>query len=122
MFHFGTSDPRIRGFADVITKSVEYASELQEYRANRNRPNNKLYYALKLSEEAGEVAEVCLALEGSRRKIAKLGGKASAREALVEELGDTLNVVMLLAEHHDLNMAEILESGRNKLEVKRISR
>jgi len=104
---------------NAMTAVVGYVAELDKYRGNRNRPNNKLYYPLKLAEEAGEVAEVAVALEGSRRKLKKLGGAAGAKLALEEELGDVFNLVFLIAEQHDLDPNMVIKAATQKLYTKR---
>ena len=115
----GYADPAYNKHVDAMTASVGYVEELKRYRTNRSRPKNKLYYPTKLAEEAGEVAEVAVALDGSRRKIKKLGGKALLKTRLADELGDVYNVIMLIAEQHDLNPADVIRSATSKLYKKR---
>lgn len=114
-----TNNPDFTAHVDAITSIVGYVTELKTYRSERNRPNNKLYYPLKLAEEAGEVAEVAVALEGSRRKLKKLGGRVGARMALVEELGDVLNIVFLIAEQQGIEVSDVVSAAENKLRRKR---
>lgn len=104
---------------NAMTAVVGYVAELDKYRGNRNRPNNKLYYPLKLAEECGEVAEVAVALEGSRRKLKKLGGVNAAKLSLEEELGDVFNLVFLIAEQHSLDPNQVIKAATRKLYAKR---
>ena len=104
---------------NAMTASIGYVQELKKYREKRNRPKNKLYYPLKLSEETGEVAEVAVALEGSKRKIKKLGGAPLLKTRLADELADVFNLVMLIAEQHNLAPADVIKSATSKLYKKR---
>lgn len=106
---------------DNVTSIVKYAAELEQYRANRSRPKNKLYYALKLAEEAGELGEVAIAIDGNRRKIKKLGGVANLRTVLLEELGDCYNQVMLFAEQNNVSVSQVIDAAARKLHAKRNS-
>lgn len=77
------------------------------------------YFYNKLHEETGEVAEVASAWMGSEAKVKKLLKKHDdLTEAMLEELGDTLNVVMILAARHDLSFDEVVDMGRRKLKKK----
>lgn len=98
-----------------------YIDELEQYRKNRHRPTNPLYYVTKLAEEVGELAEAALADQGSRRKVAKLkAAGATPRQCLVEELGDVVNVAFLLAEQYDIPLSTLLDTGSEKLKQKRL--
>jgi NTP pyrophosphatase (non-canonical NTP hydrolase) len=119
-YELGFSDSNAQETMEAALALAGFCSELQEYRASRNRPNNALYYTAKLAEEAGEVAEAAVAMEGSRRKVKKLKERGETpRQALVNELGDVFNVVFLLAEQKDINVTEIIKAGRRKLYKKR---
>lgn len=113
------NDPNFKKHINAMTSVVGYVAEFDKYRETRNRPKNKLYYPLKLAEEAGEVAEVAVALEGSRRKIKKLGGAAALKDSLVSELGDCLNVLMLIAEQRDIEPSQVIKAATLKLYKKR---
>lgn len=98
-----------------------YLEEMRLYREQRNRPNNPLYYVCKLAEEAGEVAEAAVALDGSRRKIKKFKEEGKTPlEAFKEELADILNVAFLAAEQRDINPEDLLLRAAEKMEEKRI--
>jgi NTP pyrophosphatase (non-canonical NTP hydrolase) len=77
------------------------------------------YFYNKLSEETGEVAEVASALMGSERKCKKILKKHNSLEdALLEELGDTVNVVMIIASQHGLKPEDVIDMGRIKMKRK----
>jgi NTP pyrophosphatase (non-canonical NTP hydrolase) len=77
------------------------------------------YFYNKLAEEAGEVAEVASAYMGSNKKVKKILSKYEClEEAMLEELGDTVNVVMILAARHNLTFDEVVEAGRQKFKTK----
>lgn len=77
------------------------------------------YFYNKLSEETGEVAEVASAIMGSESKQRKLLKKHSTlEEALLEELGDTVNVVMIIAARHGLEPDQVISMGYRKLKKK----
>lgn len=77
------------------------------------------YFYNKLAEEAGEVAEVASAYMGSNKKIRKILSKYEClEEAMLEELGDTMNVVMILASRHNITFDDVVEAGRQKFKTK----
>lgn len=77
------------------------------------------YFYNKLAEETGEVAEVASAYMGSDKKVIKLlKTHDNLEEAMLEELSDTVNVVMILAARHNITFEEIIDTGRLKLKKK----
>ena len=77
------------------------------------------YFHNKLNEEAGEIAAVFSAYMGSEKKIKEFKEKhGSLREALLDELGDTTNVIMVLAARYGIRPEEVIERGRVKLKRK----
>ena len=115
--------PNLEEKTKTALHMATYVEELALYRANRHRPKNNLYYMAKLNEEAGELAEAVLAYEGSRRKIKKLADAGvTPSERIQEELGDVLNVVFLLAEQFDIPLSELLDTGSQKLKLRRQKR
>lgn len=93
----------------------------EEYKKAHNKFNENLntapmFYFLKLMEEVGEVAEITAALNGSTRKLAKLGGKEKLRDKLIEELGDVVCVALTCAFTHGIEPEELFEANAAKLE------
>lgn len=113
--------PNLEEKTKTALHMATFVDELENYRKNRHRPNNKLYYMVKLSEETGELAEAILAFEGSRRKIKKLAeAGVTPIERIQEELGDIVNVAFLLAEQFDIPLSVLLDTGSQKLKNKRL--
>lgn len=103
-----------------LTAFIDYLTEMEAYRSERNRPNNKLYYIAKMAEEVGEASEAAVALEGSRRKIAKLKAEGTTPlDRLREELADVVNTAFLCAEQHGIMPEELLRKGADKMAAKR---
>lgn len=65
-------------------------------------------HLLKLMEEVGEFAEALSVCDEQCRSEKKLP-PVEAREQLESELADLCNIVLLLAEHLDVNLLEALE-------------
>ena len=77
------------------------------------------YFHNKLMEEAGEIAAVFSAYMGSSKKVKKFERKhGSLREALLDELGDTVNVIMILSARYSIKPEEVIERGRVKMKIK----
>jgi NTP pyrophosphatase (non-canonical NTP hydrolase) len=112
---------KVKPTVDEMKAYVDYLSEMRAYREERNRPNNKLYYVAKLAEEVGEVSEAAVALEGSRRKLAKFKAEGvTPLEKITEELADVINTAFLCAEQHGITPGELLRKGVEKMELKRL--
>lgn len=80
---------------------------------------NNAYFFNKLGEETGEAHEVFSALLGSESKNRKLTKKAGSVEAaLIEELSDTFNVLMIIARRHGFTVDNVFEVGRQKMKIK----
>ena len=103
---------------DNIPQASDYHDELtRTLKLTEDTPTP--YFYNKLSEETGEVAEVAAAFMGSESKIKKLLKKHETLEhALLEELGDTVNVAMIIGARHNLTPDEIIDMGRIKLKRK----
>ena len=113
--------PNLEEKTETANHMATYIDELEQYRKNRHRPKNNLYYVVKLNEESGELAEAILAFEGSRRKIKKLAeAGVTPIERIKEELGDVVNVAFLIAEQFDVPLSEVLDIGSRKLQEKRL--
>lgn len=113
--------PNLEEKCTTAVHMATYIDELEVYRKNRHRPKNRLYYAVKLSEEVGELSEAMLAYEGSARKKKKLKNQGvTPHERIIEELGDVVNVAFLLAEQFDIPLSKLLDTGSQKLKAKRL--
>jgi NTP pyrophosphatase (non-canonical NTP hydrolase) len=74
------------------------------------------FYVMKLSEECGEVAEAAIAALGSTSKIDKLNKKGiSPGEALEEELGDVLNVIITIGTSFGITPEQIINAAGDKI-------
>lgn len=70
-----------------------------------------------LAEETGEVARAIRALEiGRDRPDEVIGSLAEQKQELVEELGDVLGNLIVIANKYDISLEEIFQSHRKKLE------
>jgi len=83
-------------------------------------PNSIFVSALKLGEEAGEVAEALVAFTGSsKNKIKKLFRKGTTpKEAVKEELGDVIVVCLNIATLCDISHKELFEAAAVKAKVR----
>ncbi len=90
----------------------------EEYTAwfEAKRPKNILVSAIKLGEEAGEVAEAIIAFTGaSRNKIKKFLRKGqSPRSAVKEELGDVIVVCLNIATLCEIDHGDLFDSAARK--------
>lgn len=69
-----------------------------------------------LMEESGELARAVRALEIGRDRPDETGhSRSDLRRELVEELGDVLGNIILLANHYEVPFEEILEVHKDKL-------
>lgn len=84
------------------------------------KPRNILISALKLSEEAGEVAEAVIAFTGaSRNKIKKMIRKGTTpKNAVKEELGDVIVVCLNIATLCDISHSELFEAAGKKAKLR----
>jgi len=84
------------------------------------KPKSILVSALKLGEEAGEVAEAVIAFTGeSRNKIKKIFSKGQTpKEAVKEELGDVIVVCLNIATLCDISHEELFESAGRKAKAR----
>ena len=91
---------------DMIVKEIN----------RRPKAENNLYFIAKLQEEAGELAEAALALEGSKRKIKKLWDAGTTpSERFLEELSDVLNVVFLFAHQRNISLDKLFYTASEKM-------
>jgi len=84
------------------------------------KPSNILVSALKLGEEAGEVAEAVIAFTGaSKNKIKKILSKGQTpKQAVKEELGDVIVVCLNIATLCGISHDELFESAGRKAGVR----
>ncbi|RUT44678.1 hypothetical protein EJP82_17120 [Paenibacillus anaericanus] len=69
-----------------------------------------------LAEETGEVARAIRALEiGRDRPDEIVGTYAENKQELIEELGDVLGNVIVIANKYDVSLEEIFKSHQEKL-------
>lgn len=69
-----------------------------------------------LAEETGEVARAIRALEIGRDRPDEIGGTFEEnRQELIEELGDVLGNLMIIANKYDISLEEIFLSHQAKL-------
>lgn len=70
-----------------------------------------------LSEETGEVARAIRTLEIGRDRPDEIeASKEEQLENLVEELGDVLDNIFILADKYNVSLEEIMSKHREKLE------
>ncbi|MFC3747084.1 MazG nucleotide pyrophosphohydrolase domain-containing protein [Paenibacillus sp. GCM10012306] len=69
-----------------------------------------------LAEETGEVARAIRALEiGRDRPDESVGTYAENKQELIEELGDVLGNVIVIANKYDIGIEDIFKSHQEKL-------
>lgn len=69
-----------------------------------------------LAEETGEVARAIRALEiGRDRPDETIGTHAENKQELIEELGDVLGNVIVIANKYDVSLEDIFKSHQEKL-------
>ncbi|UTR16987.1 MazG-like family protein [Salipaludibacillus sp. LMS25] len=70
-----------------------------------------------LVEETGEVARAIRALEIGRDRPDEHAGTATQqKQELVEELGDVLGNIIIIANKYDIALEDVFQSHRDKLE------
>jgi NTP pyrophosphatase (non-canonical NTP hydrolase) len=94
----------------------EFGQAVASYYKDFANPNPE-YFPIKLMEECGEVAEAYIACNmGSKRKVDKMAAKGvTPREALIEELADTLIITLGLAISQKISYKELAVAGIKKL-------
>ena len=94
----------------------------KEYTAwfKAKKPTDILVSAIKLGEEAGEVAEAIIAFTGkSKNKIKKIFRKGQTPKAAVkEELGDVIVVCLNIATLCDISHEELFEAAGRKAKIR----
>ncbi|BAU28581.1 NTP pyrophosphatase (non-canonical NTP hydrolase) [Aneurinibacillus soli] len=70
-----------------------------------------------LAEETGEVARAIRALEiGRDRPDEYIGSPSELKQELVEELGDVLGNIIVIANKYDIHLEDIFKSHQMKLD------
>lgn len=90
---------------DLGALSRHSQQKSSRYAASNAIERNRAWYALKVSEEAGEVAKAFVTLVGQGRS--KLP-PAESREKLADELADLVAHAMLLAMNEDIDIEDAI--------------
>ncbi|GIN90624.1 hypothetical protein J22TS1_16750 [Siminovitchia terrae] len=100
----------------------EFQQWVNDYYENRGWSELDIFIRIGfLAEETGEVARAIRALEIGRDRPDEATESFEAnRQALVEELGDVLGNVMVIANKYNISLEEIFHSHKMKL-LKRYS-
>lgn len=95
----------------------EFQQWVNDYYENRGWSELDIFIRIGfLAEETGEVARAIRALEiGRDRPDEVTESYRNRREALVEELGDVLGNVMVIANKYNISLEEIFHSHKEKL-------
>src|SRR5699024_3337067 len=96
---------------------TEFQQWVNDYYENRGWSELDIFIRIGfLAEETGEVARAIRALEiGRDRPDETDESVASSRKALVEELGDVLGNVIVIANKYDIPLEEVFQFHREKL-------
>lgn len=99
---------------------TEFQSWVKEYYETRGWSQLNIFTRIGfLAEETGEVARAIRALEiGRDRPDESVGSQEELRQELVEELGDVLGNVIVIANKYDLSLEDIFHAHRQKLLVR----
>lgn len=96
----------------------KFQSWVKEYYESRGWTELDIFVRIGfLAEETGEVARAIRALEvGRDRPDEDARTPEELKQELVEELGDVLGNVIVIANKYDIPLEDIFESHRNKLQ------
>ena len=96
---------------------TEFQQWVKEYYENRGWSELDIFIRIGfLAEETGEVARAIRALEiGRDRPDEVTGSFLDNRKALVEELGDVLGNVIVIANKYNISLEEVFHSHKEKL-------
>ncbi|MEI3605532.1 MazG-like family protein [Pseudogracilibacillus sp. SE30717A] len=96
---------------------TEFQQWVHDYYENRGWSELDIFIRIGfLAEETGEVARAIRALEiGRDRPDEKTESYMKNREALVEELGDVLGNVIVIANKYNISLEEVFNSHKEKL-------
>ena len=89
---------------DIQSKVVR-VSDIHAKKSNINRDND--WYVLKLQEEIGELTQIYL----SKSSIVRNKGVVpeQLKQEFADELSDVIGQVLLIANHHNIDIEEALE-------------
>ena len=96
---------------------AEFQQWVNDYYDNRGWSDLDIFIRIGfLAEETGEVARAIRALEiGRDRPDEATDSFEESRQELVEELGDVLGNVMVIANKYDISLEEVFHSHKRKL-------
>lgn len=96
---------------------AEFQSWVKDYYEERGWSKLDIFTRIGfLAEETGEVARAIRALEiGRDRPDEKAGSQEELKQELVEELGDVLGNIIVIANKYDIPLEHIFKSHREKL-------
>lgn len=97
---------------------TEFQSWVKEYYEAKGWSDLDIFIRIGfLAEETGEVARAIRALEVGRDRPDELEGTSEElKRELVEELGDVLGNIIVIANKYDITLENIFESHRGKLQ------
>ncbi|SFL33864.1 NTP pyrophosphatase, house-cleaning of non-canonical NTPs [Gracilibacillus orientalis] len=100
----------------------EFQSWIQEYYQERGWSELDIFIRIGfLAEETGEVARAIRALEiGRDRPDEYTGTSDEQRQELIEELGDVLGNVIVIANKYDIALEDVFRAHREKLQKRYI--
>lgn len=95
----------------------EFQAWVKQYYAARGWSDLNIFIRIGfLAEETGEVARAIRALEiGRDRPDEQSGSPDELKQELVEELGDVLGNLIVIANQYDIPLEDIFQSHRQKL-------
>lgn len=96
---------------------IEFQQWVNDYYENRGWSDLDIFIRIGfLAEETGEVARAIRALEiGRDRPDEVTESYMNSREGLVEELGDVLGNVIVIANKYNISLEEVFHSHKEKL-------
>ncbi|MFD1174349.1 MazG nucleotide pyrophosphohydrolase domain-containing protein [Oceanobacillus picturae] len=96
---------------------TEFQQWVNDYYENKGWSELDIFVRIGfLAEETGEVARAIRALEiGRDRPDEATGSFSDNRKELVEELGDVLGNVMVIANKYNISLEEVFNSHKEKL-------
>lgn len=97
---------------------TEFQAWVKEYYETRGWSELDIFIRIGfLAEETGEVARAIRALEiGRDRPDENTGTIDEQKQELVEELGDVLGNIIVIANKYDISLEEIFQSHQEKLQ------
>lgn len=95
----------------------EFQKWVKDYYESRGWSDLNIFIRIGfLAEETGEVARTIRALEiGRDRPDENKGTYIEQKQELVEELGDVLGNLIVIANQYDIKLEDVFQSHKNKL-------